>query len=177
MTELIAHILSHPPEGVFVRVRYYWGGRGPVKMFDFRNDPDYAKRINSRVTVCLSEDTDELVGCQIKGVGRVLHELGDWTSRSSIRESVEDLALGGDGAKPDPETRKIYREVYKKAERPTWMLNFSVQTDGPGPFGPSLRPLSPSRRARQTSRRWSQRIVVVASVDRQHPVRSRNPHA
>ena len=74
-SELIEYIKSHPPVGEFVPC----ASPGPEEdalMFYFRNDPDYAKRINSRVTIYLSEDTDELVGCQIKGVGHVLQELG-----------------------------------------------------------------------------------------------------
>ncbi len=115
--ELIAHILSHPPEGVFVPCAYY-GEEEDALMFYFRNDPDYAKRINSRVTVYLSEDTDELVGCQIKGVGRVLHELGELDltiKHKGVKLKVVLLAVM-EPMLQRPETRKIYREVYKKAE-------------------------------------------------------------
>ena len=114
--ELIAYIKSHPPVGGFTPCAYY-GPEEDALMFYFRNDPDYAKRINSRVTVYLSEDTDELVGCQIKGVGRVLDELGQLDvsiKHGKVKLSVVLLAFM-EPMLQRPETRKIYREVYKRA--------------------------------------------------------------
>jgi len=74
--ELIAHIKAHAPAGDFRPCSYY-GPEEDALTFYFRNDPDYAKRIDSRVTIYLSMDDHELVGCQLKGLGRVLRELGE----------------------------------------------------------------------------------------------------
>lgn len=66
---------STKPGENFSPVAYY-GEEEDSLMIYLKNDPDYAKRINSRVTVFLSEESDELVGCQIKNVRRVLDDIG-----------------------------------------------------------------------------------------------------
>jgi len=114
--ELIAYIKSHPPVGEFAPCAYF-GQEEDALMFYFRNDPDYAKRVNSRVTIYLSEENNELVGCQIKGVGRVLRELGqfDVTIRHGrVKLSLVLLAFM-DGMLAGDETREVYREVYRRA--------------------------------------------------------------
>jgi hypothetical protein len=116
-TELIEYIKSHPLVGEFSPCAYY-GPEEDALLFYFRNDPDYAKRINTRVTIYLSEDTDELVGCQIKGVGRVLHELGqlDVTIKHGPVQLAIVLLAFMEPMLQRPETRNIYREVYKRAK-------------------------------------------------------------
>ena len=141
--ELIVHILSHPPKGAFIPCAYY-GEEEDALMFYFRNDPDYAKRVNSRVTVYLSEETDELVGCQIKGVGRVLRELGELDltiKHKGVKLKVVLLAV----MEPMSDARKHGRftaRSTRRRKRPTWISNFSVQADGPGQIVRSLPPPS-----------------------------------
>jgi len=114
--EMIAYIKSHPPTGEFRPCAHYRPEEDAL-MFYFRNDPDYAKRINSRVTVYLSMDTNELVGCQIKGVGRVLRELGEFDvtiKHGKIKLKIVLLAFM-DRMLELPDTRDVYREVYRRA--------------------------------------------------------------
>jgi len=122
--ELTEYIQSHPPVGKFAPCAYY-GPEEDALMFYFRNDPDYAKRINSRVTVYLSEDTDELVGCQIKGVRRVLDELGqlDLTIKHGGFKLEMVLLAFMEPMLQRPETRNIYREVYRRAKEKEVILN------------------------------------------------------
>lgn len=114
--ELIEHIKSHPPVGQFKPCAYY-GPEEDALIVYFRNDPDYAKRINSRVTVYLAMDNDELVGCQIKGVGRALRELGelDVTIRHGRMKLTVLLLAFLDGMLEQPATRDVYRQVYRRA--------------------------------------------------------------
>jgi hypothetical protein len=114
--ELIAHIKSHPPVGEFTPCAYY-GAEEDALMFYFRNVPDYAKRINSRVTIYLSMDDGEMVGCQIKGVGRVLRELGELDvtiKHGKVKLKIVLLACM-ECMLDRADTRDIYREVYKRA--------------------------------------------------------------
>ncbi len=114
--ELVDYIKSHPPEGDFSPCAYY-GAEEDSLMFYFRNDPDYAKRLNSRVTVYLSMEDQELVGCQIKGVGRILRELGelDLTIRHGrIKLKIVLLAVMAPMVESE-DTRQIYRELYRRA--------------------------------------------------------------
>ena len=114
--ELIAYVKSHPPVGEFRPCAYY-GPDEDAMMFYFRNDPDYAKRINSRVTIYLSMESNDLVGCQIKGVGRVLRELGQFDieiRHGKIKLKIVLLAFL-DRMLELPDTRDVYREVFRRA--------------------------------------------------------------
>ena len=95
----------------------YYGQEEDALLFYFRNDADYAKRISGRVTVYLSMDDHELVGCQIKGVRRVLDELGELDltiKHGKIKLQIVLLAFM-EPMLEHAETREIYREVYRKA--------------------------------------------------------------
>jgi len=122
--ELIAHIKAHPPVGDFSPCAYY-GAEEDALVFYFRNDPDYGKRINSQVTIYLSMGDNELVGCQIKGVGRVLRELGDFDvtiTHGKVKLKVVLLAFM-DRMLEGPDTRDVYREVYRRAAEADVELN------------------------------------------------------
>lgn len=115
--ELIAHIMAHPTTGAFQPCAYY-GAEEDALMFYFRNAPDYAKRIDSMVTIYLSLDDNELVGCQIKGVGRVLRKLGELDlaiEHGRIKLDIVLLALM-DRMLDIPDLCSVYREVYKQAK-------------------------------------------------------------
>ena len=115
--ELIKYINTHPPVGTFKPCAYY-GAEEDALMFYFRNSPDYAQRINSVVTIYLSMDDNELVGCQIKGVGRILRELGqlDVTIKhGKIKLQVVLLAVM-ERMMNESDTREVYRTVFKKAQ-------------------------------------------------------------
>jgi len=114
--ELIAHIMSHPPIGKFRPCAYY-GVEEDALMFYFRDEPDYARRVNSRITIYLSMHDHELVGCQIKGVGRVLRELGkfDVTIKHGKVKLQFVLLAFMDSMLEGPETQEVYREVVRRA--------------------------------------------------------------
>ena len=114
--DLIRFIDSYKPAAEFRPCAYY-GQEEDALMFYFRKDADYAKRINARVTVYLSMDDNELVGCQIKGVRRVLDELGELNltiKHGKIKLQIVLLAFM-ERMLEQEETRSVYREVYKKA--------------------------------------------------------------
>jgi hypothetical protein len=114
--ELINLIDSFKQASVFRPCAYY-GQEEDALTFYFRKDADYAKRINARVTVYLSMDDNELVGCQIKGVRRVLDELGELDltiKHGRIKLQVVLLAFM-ERMLEQEETRTVYREVYRKA--------------------------------------------------------------
>ncbi len=46
--------------------------------FYFRGDADYSKRLSDHVTLYLSVDKDELVGCRIKGISGILEDLPNY---------------------------------------------------------------------------------------------------
>jgi hypothetical protein len=58
--------------------RPYYGPEEDSLTFYFDKAESYGKRVDSLLTVFLSVKTDELVGCQVKGVRQNLKRLGNF---------------------------------------------------------------------------------------------------
>ena len=110
--DLIEFIEKNRPSGPFKPYAYY-GAEEDALIFYFRGDPDYARRLNRRVTVFLSLEGNELIGCQIKGVRSVLEDI-PWfdveITHKGARLKMLFLAYLGTLA-DDPEARRVYREL------------------------------------------------------------------
>lgn len=81
--------------------------------FFLSNEPEHAKRLNSRVTIYLSDESDELVGCRIKGVRSVLEDIGSFDvsiSHGKVKLRLLFVALHGVFS-PDPDARDIFRQI------------------------------------------------------------------
>src|SRR5688500_3156060 len=50
----------------------YWEPETDSLIFYFRNEPSYSKRLNQLMTIFLSAADDKLVGCEVKGIKRIL---------------------------------------------------------------------------------------------------------
>ncbi len=115
LTELVE---QHRKEGPFKPYAYYGSEEDALTTY-WRGDADYARRLNSRVTVFLSLESDELVGCQIKSVRHVLEDIG-WFDVSlkhgRVRVAMLFLACRGEFA-GEPESRKIYRRIGEEVSR------------------------------------------------------------
>ena len=57
--------------------RPYYEPEGDSLIFYARNEQSYAKRINSLLTLFLSSQDNSPVGCEVKGVQRMLRIAGD----------------------------------------------------------------------------------------------------
>jgi hypothetical protein len=73
--DLMEYLKTHPPLG-FRPVPHYFP-QGDFVTYYFRNEPSYAERVDDLLTVYLTFDTKELVGCKIKGVKHILQTAGD----------------------------------------------------------------------------------------------------
>ncbi len=60
----------------FIAPQVHYGPNEDSLLFYFRNEESYARRLNSFVTVFLTFEGDELVGCQVKGLRRKLESDG-----------------------------------------------------------------------------------------------------
>jgi hypothetical protein len=67
---------SEPP--CFTPPQIYYGPREDCLTCYFRSDESYAHRLNDLVTVFLSFDRNELVGCQVKGLQQRLKNDGEF---------------------------------------------------------------------------------------------------
>mgnify|MGYP001033652322 CR=1 FL=1 len=64
----------------------------------FKGDADYSKRLTDHVTLYLSLDNDEIVGCRIKGISGILEDLPNFihvTHDGSVNLSEIFLAFLG----------------------------------------------------------------------------------
>ena len=112
--DLMRFIETNWPTGDFVPYAQY-GAEDDCLIFYFREDADYAKRLNKRVTIFLAIDSHELVGVQIKGVRSVLEDIG-WfdviVTQKGTRLKMLFLAYLGT-LDEDPESRRVYRELFR----------------------------------------------------------------
>lgn len=60
----------------FTAPQVHYGYNEDSLLFYFRNEESYARRLNNFVTVFLTFEGDELVGCQVKGLRRKLENDG-----------------------------------------------------------------------------------------------------
>lgn len=101
--------------GAFKPTAHY-GEEEDALIFYFCDDPDYAKRINKRVTIYLSLDGDKLVGCEIKGVRHVLEDLGSFDVTINHKdESLKMLFIAYLGTLDNPDDRKAFRTLAREA--------------------------------------------------------------
>lgn len=80
----------------------------------FEGDADYAKRLNDHITLFLSLETNEIVGCRVKGVRELLDDLPNYlqVNHGRIQLTVLFLAFRG-GA--DREVSQQINELAKAA--------------------------------------------------------------
>ena len=72
--DLMKYLETAKPQPV--QPRPYYGPEEDSLTFYFDKAESYGKRVDALVTVFLSVKTDELVGCQVKGVRQHLKRLG-----------------------------------------------------------------------------------------------------
>jgi hypothetical protein len=119
-------LMNSATEGKFEPYAYY-GCEEDALTFYFNPAADYARRINSRVTVFLSLETNELVGCQIKSVRHVLEDIG-WfdvaIKTGKVRLDLLFVACHADF--DDPDARSIYRQIGQHVK------DAGIEVDVPG---------------------------------------------
>jgi len=115
--------LGGPQEPAY-RAEPWYNPNGDSIHYHWRPDEFYAERIDDKLTVYRSMATDDAVGCQIKGVGALLKQLGDFgisvdqadgaplamflfVSQASARDWQKDIA----------EREKTYRYLLERAGR------------------------------------------------------------
>jgi hypothetical protein len=72
--ELMKYLEKARPKGF--QPRPYYGPEEDCLTFYFDNAESYAKRVDELLTLFLSLKTNELVGCQVKGVRKNLRRVG-----------------------------------------------------------------------------------------------------
>jgi hypothetical protein len=112
------YLKEHKCKG-FNPVPHYFPNGDFVSYF-FRNDRCRAQRVDDLLTVYLAIETDELVGCKIKGVRHILETAGNF----GVALDDGDLRLGlfffvGAATAKDEDQKRRYDELGRIAKDAT----------------------------------------------------------
>ena len=95
-SELRQFLKKNPPARQFVPYCHLSREADTLTVY-FEGDADYSKRLSEHVTLYLSLETDEIVGCRIKGVSGLLADLPNYiqVEHGAVKLSVILLAFRG----------------------------------------------------------------------------------
>jgi hypothetical protein len=102
----------------FIAPQIYYGPKEDSLLFYFRNDESYAHRLDNVVTLFLSFEGDEVVGCQVKGLRRKLESDGRLSvvirKDGKVKLGLFFHLLAFDV--PEPEPRSLLVELGQQAK-------------------------------------------------------------
>ena len=95
-SELMRFLKANPPAKQFVPYCYVSKQADALTVY-FEGDADYSKRLNDHVTLYLSMENNEIVGCRIKGISGILADLPNYVriNHGEVELSVIFLAFRG----------------------------------------------------------------------------------
>ena len=70
----LAQFLKSEPSVPFTPIPF-WEPETDSLIFYFKNEPSYSRRLNPLMTVFLSARDDRMVGCEVKGIKRILDRI------------------------------------------------------------------------------------------------------
>src|SRR5437868_4269436 len=100
------------------RPRPHFFRDGDYVTYFFREDRAYEQRIDELLTVYRSVKTDELVGCKVKGVRRILSTLGNFGIKVEDGNVTMSMLFIG-AALVSPASRERYEEFGRRVEDKT----------------------------------------------------------
>jgi hypothetical protein len=94
--ELMEFLKENPPTRKFVPYCFLNEEADALTVY-FEGDADYSERLNDHVTLYLSLETKEIVGCRIKGIKEILEDLPNYikVNRGSVQLSLLFLPFRG----------------------------------------------------------------------------------
>jgi len=123
--ELADFLKANPPAKKFVPYTFLSKEADALTVY-FEGDPDYSKRLNDHVTLFLSLDTHEIVGCRIKGISEIIADLPNYlrVQHNGIELSVVFLTFRGGAV--DEATRNAINSLGKVAADKKMKLETSL---------------------------------------------------
>ena len=91
----------------------------------FEGDADYSKRLSEHLTLYLSLETDEVVGCRVKGISGIIEDLPNFiqVNHRGVELSIVFFAFTG-GA--EEESRKALKNLARVASEREMVVEPSV---------------------------------------------------
>ena len=124
-SELMQFLKENPPAKKFVPYCYMSRQADTLTVY-FEGDADFSKRLCDHLTVYISLDTGDVVGCRIKGISGLLEDLPNYiqVKHGKVALSVIFLAFWA-GAKDD-EASKAMNDLARGASEHEMVLERSV---------------------------------------------------
>ena len=116
MATLEEYLATRPHKGF--KATPHYSDEGDCLTFYFKNVPSYRDRVDELLTVYLSLETDDLVGCQIKRIGRIMKRLRNL--RILIKDKDVELRvlfLACRALAEDPGPLKTYERLLDAVKR------------------------------------------------------------
>ncbi len=112
--DLDQFLRENPPAKKFVPYSHL-NRQSDTLTFYFEGDPDYSQRLTDHVTLFLSLETNEMVGCRVKGISGLIDDLPNYISinHGGINLSLLFFAFRG-GANED--AMKAINELAREAK-------------------------------------------------------------
>lgn len=103
--EFASYLKSNRPTGAFVAKPFYERKTDSL-IFYVKDTRSYSKRLNELITLFLSDADNSLVGCEIKGVKRMLKRVDGCIVKVHDKKIKLSLLLGF-GLAPEPDDEEL----------------------------------------------------------------------
>ena len=121
-SRLMELLEANPPADEFTPYCHF-SREADALTFYFNDTPDYSKRLTDHVTLFLSIETDEVVGCRVKGVSGIIEDLPNYihTKHDGIQLSIVFLSLHG--AMDNGDARQVMNRLGREASERKLVLD------------------------------------------------------
>ncbi len=120
-SELMDFLRRNPPESKFVPYCHLSKEADTLTVY-FEGDADYSKRLCDHVTLYLSLETDEIVGCRIKGISGLLEDLPNYIEVQHGKVQLSVIFLAFRGGAPDKEALEAMNDLAREASQRAMVL-------------------------------------------------------
>jgi hypothetical protein len=120
-SELIELLKADAPGSQFVPYCYLSKEADALTVY-FEGDPDYSERLNEHVTLYRSIQTNELVGCRIKGINGILEDLPNYIHVDHDGIKLSAIFLSFRGSATDENARKALKGLALTAREKNMVL-------------------------------------------------------
>ena len=113
-SELMEALRAEPPKNQFVPYCFISREADALTVY-FEADPDYSERLNEHITLFRSLETNELVGCRIKGISGILEDLPNYLKVNHDGINLSAVFLPFRGSITDEKSRAVLNGLAKTA--------------------------------------------------------------
>lgn len=109
-------IADNPPAAEF-QPYYYFSKEADSITFYFRDEADYSKRLSDHVTLMLSCESNEIVGCRIKGVSGIIEDLPNYIAARHENVALSIVFLPFRSELASETDRELLNQVAREARK------------------------------------------------------------